>query len=135
MLLAARYPKGPRGRGAVDPAHEKGADSASFRRVKEARYVIEYCPELIAQVIDGKVGLDEALKEAQRRRSVGMANEAGRAHQFPAGEMGLSRFGTRAGGLRKSHVPPAGPRRSRNWNQLPFRRASLALGQCVGARQ
>lgn len=61
MLLAVRHPKGTGGRNR-DPANRE--DSSQFRRVQRARSVIAYCPELVEQVIDGKLGLDEALKGA-----------------------------------------------------------------------
>jgi hypothetical protein len=82
MLLAVRYPKGPRGRGAVDPARRgtaesgKDGDSPSFNRVQKARLVNELCPEMVEAIIAGKQGLDEAVAEAQRRRSAAQSEEA-----------------------------------------------------------
>lgn len=76
MLLAVRH-TGDRKGGRGKTAARNSAESAglSMRRVQEARSVIEFCPELVEQVIDGKLGLDEGLKEAQRRRAVGLATE------------------------------------------------------------
>ncbi|MGF6737373.1 hypothetical protein [Paraburkholderia atlantica] len=67
MLLAIPFPKGPRGRGKVDPARAKGEETSSFRRVQQGRMVNELCPEMVKQIIDGAVGLDEAYNEATKR--------------------------------------------------------------------
>jgi ParB-like chromosome segregation protein Spo0J len=64
MALAMIYPEAPRGRGHKDPARSalKGAETASFRRLQEARAVLRDSRELAEAVIAGKP-LDEALKE------------------------------------------------------------------------
>ena len=70
MGFAKLYPDPPRGRGHKDPAR-KGAekDSLSYRRVKEARFVLRHLPELAHGVLAGAVSLDEAVKQAQQAKA------------------------------------------------------------------
>jgi hypothetical protein len=66
MLVAVRFPDAPKGgRG------QKALETSGFprQRVGQARAVVALCPEMADQVIAGKMGLDEAYKEAQRRRT------------------------------------------------------------------
>jgi hypothetical protein len=67
MLLAARFPelgkRGPKGKGTGVSLETKEISSA---RVSQARAVYRYCPEMVEQIIEGKMGLDEAYAEALR---------------------------------------------------------------------
>ncbi len=71
MLIAVRNPNKQQGKKRTSEV----SSEVSAKRVEQARLVIEFCPEVVDQVREGKVGLDEALKEAQRRRAVGLATE------------------------------------------------------------
>jgi hypothetical protein len=64
MRLALLYPEAKRGRGNKDEVRQqlKGAETASFRRVQEARQVVAYSHPVALAVRDGVKTLDDALE-------------------------------------------------------------------------
>ncbi len=77
MLIAARFPserKGGRGKTLATNAAESAG--LSERRLRQARSVRNYCPEMVEQIISGLLGLDEAYGEAERRRATSQSNDA-----------------------------------------------------------
>lgn len=76
MLLAwneRRNPLHKGGRGKKETKYE--TYQVSGQRVKLARVVLEYCPEMVDAVINGTQGLDDAYSEAQRRRAAQQTGE------------------------------------------------------------
>lgn len=68
MLVAMRFPDGDeRGRGKKgNTAKLVESTNFSVSRITHARTVYRYCPEMVEQIIEGKMGLDEAYAEALR---------------------------------------------------------------------
>jgi hypothetical protein len=75
MAVALLYPEPKRGRGHVDPAREKGADSASFRRVKEARFILKHAPAAAQEVLIGAEQFEAAYRKAEEERNRQMQEE------------------------------------------------------------
>ena len=74
MALALIYPKPARGRGNKDEAR-KGAETASFqyRRVQEARTVLDHSRALAEDVMANRTSLDAALKKVEDERCAGQS--------------------------------------------------------------
>jgi hypothetical protein len=117
MLLALKRPKQQGKRLATSSVSEE----VSAPRISAARTVRELCPEMVQQVIDGPLGLDEALKEAQRRRAANVRLVAERRY----GELlkVLARAETASGGDVKS-----APRRGEPIRPSPYARALADTG-------
>jgi hypothetical protein len=76
MALAMIYPEPERGRGKKDPARkETETGSFSFTRVKAARSVFHFSPDLAVAVLGGAKPLDEALAEVKTKRAL-LSSEA-----------------------------------------------------------
>lgn len=80
MLLAVRCEdegeerKGGRGK-KTEAANMAETAGFSARRVREARQVKQWCPQMVDRVISGELGLDEALAEARRQQQLDQATE------------------------------------------------------------
>lgn len=66
MCVAMVYPEPKRGPGNVDPAKE--TETVSYTRIKQARTVLRYSPDLAQRVKDGAIKLDPAYEEAIRTK-------------------------------------------------------------------
>ena len=73
MAVAMIYPKPERGRGKKDPA--KGTEQVSYSRVKVARTVLQYAPDLADNVLSGAESLDAAYKTAGDRKTAASSEE------------------------------------------------------------
>jgi hypothetical protein len=68
MLVAVRFPDpGKRGRGNKSSVSDDF--NVSETRIKNARLVLRYCEQYVPLVIDGSMGLDEAYRDANRKRA------------------------------------------------------------------
>ena len=73
MAVAKIYPEPARGRGKKDPA--KGSEAVSFTRIKEARAVLRFAPDLADNVLSGKTPLDTAYQTARQRKDAAATGE------------------------------------------------------------
>lgn len=77
MLMAVRFPRRKRGpKGEKETTETVETRGVSAQRISAARLVNELCPEMVEAIISGKQGLDDALVEAQRRRTAATTEES-----------------------------------------------------------
>jgi hypothetical protein len=80
MVVAVIYPEPECGRGKKDPARAfvKGAETASFRRIQEARWVLRYSIEgdLARDVMAATMTLDTAYDIARQRRDAASSEDS-----------------------------------------------------------
>ena len=73
MAVAKIYPEPGRGRGKKDPAKE--TEKVSYSRIKVARYVLQYAPDIAPNVLNGLASLDDAYKAACERKKAATTEE------------------------------------------------------------